>query len=67
MDVHIDDLVGTVRSVDGDALLTPQLLDRIVRAVLHEIEERRARERHLRSERRITAGVSHELSEEEGD
>jgi hypothetical protein len=45
MDVHIDELRSTVDTVDGDALLTPQTLDRIVRSVLRALaNEQRARD-----------------------
>lgn len=48
MDVHIEEVVAEVTAVDGDALLSPLVLGRIVRAVLAAVEsvedERRRRD-----------------------
>jgi hypothetical protein len=65
MDVYIDEIVSTVRAVDGEALLAPQTLERIVRAVLRAVEERDTHERRVRAERRVTAGVRAEQYEED--
>jgi hypothetical protein len=50
VDVHIDELHTTVDTIDGSALLTPQTLESIVRAVLRAIEAQQLSERTLRSE-----------------
>ena len=42
MEVEIGDLKSTVRAVDGDALLSPPTLERIVRIVLQAVEDRDA-------------------------
>lgn len=65
MDVHVGEIVSTVRAVDGDALLSPQVLERIVRAVMRAIEERDAHARRVRSEQRVTSGVRDEQMLEE--
>jgi hypothetical protein len=65
MDVHIGDLQSTVRAVDGDALLSPQTLEKIVRVVLQAVNDQEAHRRRVRAEQRITSGVSHELDERE--
>ncbi len=45
MDVRIDELYSTVDTIDGNALLTPETLDRIVRAVLQALaNQERGRE-----------------------
>jgi hypothetical protein len=49
-DVRIDELHSTVDSVDGGALLTPEVLDRIVQAVLGELQARERGAQALRSE-----------------
>ena len=49
-DVRIDELHSTIDSVDGAALLTPEVLDSIVQAVLEELQARDSGARALRSE-----------------
>jgi len=45
VDVRIDELYSTVDTIDGNALLTPETLDRIVRAVLQALaNQERGRE-----------------------
>jgi len=60
MDVHIGEIVSTVRAVDGDALLAPQTLEKIVRAVLRAVEEREAHACRVKAEQRVTSGVRQE-------
>jgi hypothetical protein len=66
MDVEIGDLTSTVQAVDGDVLLAPQTLEKIVRAVLRAVQEREAHAKRVRAEQRITLGVSHERGATEG-
>jgi hypothetical protein len=40
MDVQINELHSTVDAIDGDALLMPQTLERIVRAVVAALDAR---------------------------
>jgi hypothetical protein len=49
-DVRIDELHSTVDSVDGSALLTPEVLNNIVQAVLGELQARERGAQALRSE-----------------
>jgi hypothetical protein len=65
MEVYIGELQSTVRAVDGDALLSPQTLEKIVRVVLQAVNDQEAHRRRVRAEQRITSGVSHELDERE--
>ncbi len=65
MEVQIADLVSTVRAVDGDTLLAPQTLSKIVHVVLEAVNEQEAHRKRVRAEQRITGGVSHELEDEE--
>jgi hypothetical protein len=62
MDIHIQTAIGTVKAVDGDSLLSPQCLDRIVNAVLDAIEERQLRRERSKADTRVTSGV---VSEQE--
>jgi hypothetical protein len=50
VDVRIDELHSTIDTVDGDALLTPDVLDRIVQTVLGELQAREGSTETLRSE-----------------
>lgn len=60
MSVHIGEFVNTVRAIDGDALLEPQTLEKIVRAVLRAVEEREAHACRVKAEQRVTSGVRQE-------
>ena len=66
MEVEIGDLNSTVRTVDGDALLSPQTLDRIVRIVLQAVEDRASHRQRVREEERISPGINHDLEAEWG-
>ena len=65
MEVQIGDLASTVRAVDGDSLLTPQTLEKIVRAVLQAVNDQEAHAKRVRAETRVTGGVAHEMEEED--
>ncbi len=60
MDVHIQEVVGTVRAVSDDSLLSPQLLERIVAAVLSCVDERQLRERRAKADTDVSSGVAAE-------
>jgi hypothetical protein len=64
MDVEIGELTSTVRAVDGDSVLSPRMMEQIVRAVLRALDEERNHERRVRAEQRVTGGVSHEQAED---
>ena len=65
MEVEINDLQSTVRAVDGDSLLSPQMMEKIVRVVLAAVNDQEAHRGRVRAEQRITRGVSHEIEEME--
>jgi hypothetical protein len=65
MEVHINEIASTVRAMDGDALLSPQTMEKILCAVLRAVEEREQYRDRVRAEQRITRGVSYELEETE--
>jgi hypothetical protein len=56
MDVIIDEIVSTVRTVDSAALLDQRLLERLVQAVLAGIDECQGRDRRRRADARIGHG-----------
>jgi hypothetical protein len=64
MQVDIEDVVSRVRTVDGDSLLTPNILRTIVNAVLQAVEERESHARRVRTEQCISGGVLEEIEEE---
>lgn len=64
MEVHIKDIVSTVRAVDGDALVSSRKVDELMQALLRATDERDDHRRRVRAERRITGGVAHEQAEE---
>jgi hypothetical protein len=64
MEVHINDIVSTVHAVDGDALLAPQTLAKIVQAVLEVMREQEEHRMRVRSEKQVSSGVRDELDEE---
>jgi len=65
MDVHVGEIVSTVRAVDSDALLSPQVMEKIVQAVLRAVDERDAHAQRVRAEQRVTSGVRDEQAGEE--
>jgi hypothetical protein len=53
MDVIINEVVSSVRLVDGQALLDPKTLSSIVHAVLSAVDDRDARDRRRAEETQI--------------
>jgi hypothetical protein len=58
MDVHIGELASTVRAVDGESILTPRLLERIVDATVARLEERRRAGRDADADRAMRTGLA---------
>jgi len=58
MDVHINEMNSTVRATDTQALLSPQLLNQIVKAVLERLREEQAHEQRVADERNVRFGTS---------
>jgi hypothetical protein len=65
MEVEIGDLRSTVRAVDGDSLLSPPTLERIVRIVLQAVDDRDSHRWRVWDEQRISTGINHDLDETE--
>jgi hypothetical protein len=53
MEININEMTSTVRAVDGDALLAPATLKRIVAAVLEAVREREEHRGRVEAERRV--------------
>ena len=58
MFVIINELSSTVRATDSAALLHPQVLESIVRAVAERIREQNAHEAAVREDRRMRPSAS---------
>lgn len=56
MDVHINEVASTVRAVDGDALLSPQTMNKIIQLVLQAVQERDEHRKRVSAEQRIGRG-----------
>ena len=64
MQVIIDEIVSSIRVLDGEALLAPQTLDKIVCAVLQAVDEKEMHSRRVRAELCILSS-SEQLAGEE--
>jgi hypothetical protein len=64
MEVHIQEVIATVRSVSADSLLTQRTLEKIVHTVLGAVRAERTDEQRKKADRRITSGAR---DEQEGE
>ena len=55
MDVRVNDVTTNVNVTDASAMLNPQVLERIVQAVLARLEAKQREERQLEQERSLGA------------
>jgi hypothetical protein len=58
MDMRINEVQSRVQTMDSRMLLDPQVMRQIVKACMAAIEEERARQKHLVTERQLNATVS---------
>lgn len=58
MDVHIGEMNSNVQMTDSQALLSPQILEQIVRVVLQRVREDDAHKERVEGERRLRPGVT---------
>jgi translation initiation factor 6 (eIF-6) len=66
MDVHIGEMNNTVRATDSQTLLSPQLLDRIARAVAELLQAEQKRQETAEADRRLRSGVSSDETQVRG-
>jgi hypothetical protein len=52
-DVIVEEIVSTIRTVDGQAMLHPSTLARVVQAVLSAVDEKQSRERRRKDDSKI--------------
>lgn len=65
MEVNIEELVSNVRAVDGDSVLSPKTMEKIVRTVLEAVHRKEQHRQRVQGERRVSGGVYAE--QERGD
>lgn len=58
MDVRIQNVTGNVTALGGDALVSAEVLERIVTAVIVALEERRLRDQRAQRDVRVSACCS---------
>ncbi|MEA2236343.1 MAG: hypothetical protein QOC81_1067 [Thermoanaerobaculia bacterium] len=58
MDVHVGEMNSTVRMTDAQSMLSPEVFERIVRAVMQRMREERSHEERVEKERRIRPRAS---------
>jgi len=58
MDFHVGEMNSNVRMTDSQSALSPEVFERIVRAVLERVREAQAHEHRVQSERRVRPGAS---------
>jgi hypothetical protein len=65
-EVNINDIVSSVRAVDGESLLSPEVLEKIVSAVLDAVQEREEHQIRVRRERQLESESDLERERELG-
>lgn len=58
MDFHVGEMNSTVRMTDSQSVLSPDVFERLVAAVLQRVREDRAHAERVASERRVRPGAS---------
>jgi hypothetical protein len=56
VEVNINEVKSTVKAVDGDAALSPQTMQKIIDAVMREVEERERHRDRTKSEQKVGGG-----------
>ena len=64
MPVEIGEMVTHVSITDSNAVLTPQTWELIKQLVAKMMDEHERHQKQVRSEQRVTSGVSQELQED---
>jgi hypothetical protein len=60
MDVQINEVHSTVRTVDSKTLVDPQVMRQIVQACVKAVKEQQSRDKQLASDRKISSSASSE-------
>jgi hypothetical protein len=65
MEVNIDEINSTVRTVDGSSLLSPAVLRKIVETVTKTMQDKQSHSKRVDTERKLTQGVWAESGQEQ--
>lgn len=60
-DVRINEITSNVNVTDASAMLTPEVMERIVQTVLARLEERKHDEREAERDRSLGAGLRQDV------
>jgi hypothetical protein len=60
MDVRINEVSSTIRTVDSKSMVDPKVMREIVRACLKAVKENETRQKQLAADRKMTSGASAE-------
>ena len=60
VDIDIQEVSATVRTIDGAGLLNPRTLETIVAAVIAALDRKKRNEEQAKCDRRVTQGVAAE-------
>lgn len=60
MEINIGQVNSTVRATDSASLLSPEVMERIVHAVLERVRQEEGHRERSEAERRLSPGVAHE-------
>lgn len=58
MEFHVGEMNSTVRMTDSQSVLSPDVFERLVAAVVRRVREEQAYEQRVSSERRVRPGAS---------
>ena len=58
MDVYINEMTSTVRAADSEALLNPQMIERLLRLITDRLKEHQEHEKNVQDERRMRPSMT---------
>ncbi|OLB36156.1 MAG: hypothetical protein AUH11_12035 [Acidobacteria bacterium 13_2_20CM_57_17] len=58
MDVYINEMTSTVRAADSEALLNPQMIERLLRLITDRVKEHQQQEKNVQDERRMRPSMT---------
>jgi hypothetical protein len=58
MDVYINEMSSTVRAADSEALLNPQILERVLHVVIARLKEHQQHEKTVKDEQRMRPSMT---------
>jgi hypothetical protein len=67
MDVEIGEVSSTVRAVDGDSLVNPAAMQRIVQHALRVMQEAQEHAKRVAEERQVTGGVADQQFQQDAE